>query len=349
MTRRGLQRACLGFVLLSCALASAPALGAEDAVSVEKASVLFDEGRALMVEQRYSEACERFEQSLALADGIGTRFNLAACYEMLGRTATAQELFAAVSAAAEREGQGDRARVARERASKLESRLSRLVIDVELPPAGVRIVRNRTVMDAGTWGKPLPVDPGTYEIEASAPGTRAWSRRVVVPASRAVVWVAVPPLAPDAGEEQPCSSCEAANAGERRLAASPPSSAPPRGARQVAPATFGLATLGLAGVGASLVFGLKYRSSNDDAKNICAGNAVCTREDIERYESVTSDARASRLGAYISAGIGGAALAAAAISHFGFPRYRSEGAFTVRAEPILMQTGTWGLAAQGSF
>ena len=53
------------------------------------ARALFAEGRNLMADERYAEACPKFEESLRLDHGMGTQFNLAHCWEKLGRTASA--------------------------------------------------------------------------------------------------------------------------------------------------------------------------------------------------------------------------------------------------------------------
>ena len=65
-----------------------------------------------MTQGRVSEACPLFEQSQRLDAGIGTQYNLAACYEALGRVASAYALFLEVSATAQARGQTERARAA---------------------------------------------------------------------------------------------------------------------------------------------------------------------------------------------------------------------------------------------
>src|SRR5687768_2018720 len=64
------------------------------------ARALFAEGRSLMEGERFAEACPKFEESLRLDDGMGTQFNLAHCWDKLGRTASAWALFLDVAAAA---------------------------------------------------------------------------------------------------------------------------------------------------------------------------------------------------------------------------------------------------------
>src|SRR5688572_17830814 len=57
------------------------------------ARALFAEGRKLMGEKKYEDACPKFEESLRLDHGMGTQFNLAFCWEQLGRTASAWATF----------------------------------------------------------------------------------------------------------------------------------------------------------------------------------------------------------------------------------------------------------------
>ena len=86
-----------GLLLGAATLALAPAAHADDDAP---ALVLFKEARALVGDGKYAEACPKFEQSLALEVGVGTQFNLADCWEHIGRTASAQKLFLGAAASA---------------------------------------------------------------------------------------------------------------------------------------------------------------------------------------------------------------------------------------------------------
>src|SRR5689334_7826331 len=68
--------------------------------NAEKARALFQEGRTLAGSGKYEEACPKFEESLKLDAGIGTKFNLADCLEHTGRIKKAQEMFLNVADAA---------------------------------------------------------------------------------------------------------------------------------------------------------------------------------------------------------------------------------------------------------
>ncbi len=50
---------------------------------------LFDQGRALVKDGNYAAACPKLEESQKIDSGVGTLFNLADCYEHLGRFASA--------------------------------------------------------------------------------------------------------------------------------------------------------------------------------------------------------------------------------------------------------------------
>jgi tetratricopeptide (TPR) repeat protein len=106
------------------------------------ARALFQEGRSLMEAERYEEASPKFEESLKLDNGIGTQFNLAHCWEKLGRTASAWALFLDVAAAAKADNQEKREAAARERAKALEPRLTRMRIDVSEGVPGMKIERD---------------------------------------------------------------------------------------------------------------------------------------------------------------------------------------------------------------
>lgn len=159
------------------------------------AQALFDEGRELMQNGHAREACPRFEESDRLEPGLGTRFHLAACYEALGKLASAHALFLDVAAEAKSRAQGERERLARQRAESIEPRLSRLTIEVPFASASeLRIERDGEAIGPAQLGLAVPVDPGRHRVSASAPGRTSWSTEVDVGADGAFTRVEVPPL-----------------------------------------------------------------------------------------------------------------------------------------------------------
>ncbi len=191
MKRRSTR--CSAALGASLVLLRACPLFAEPEGDAERARALFKDGRALAASGSYAEACPKFEQSLKLDVGIGTKFNLADCYEHLGRTATARTLFLEVAATAHESGQSEREEAATARAKALETQIHTLVIDVKVSSPKQEIRRDGIVLEPAKWGAPEPVDPGFHEIVVTAPGKKRWHARVEVPLSGDVT-VQIPAL-----------------------------------------------------------------------------------------------------------------------------------------------------------
>jgi hypothetical protein len=299
---------------LALSLLCAPVARADN-LQTEKAIALFQDGRRLVAEARYGEACERFQQSLSLADGIGTRFNLADCWEHLGRTASAQSLFTEVSASATRAGQLDRAKVARERAAALEPRVARLSIEVEEPAQGLTVRRNGGAVPESQWGKALPVDPGSYSVEAAARGFAGFTRTVQVPATASVVMVTIPKLAATTPGEPERDETTNLEPEPSQLAARPTEPPPPRSVHRLGAAGLTLTLLGVGGVAVGTGFLFKYQSANEDAEAICPKSTLCPRAEINRHDDLVREAKQARVGTFVGYGVGGIALTAALISY----------------------------------
>jgi len=178
-------------VLLLC-----PAARAGNADDKAAAQALFEDGRKLMEKGRYAEACPKLESSERLDPGAGTLLNLAACYDKNGQTASAWVTYTD-AATASQDRHPDWAARATARAKALFPTLSHLVIDVPSAPSGVEVKRDGKVLDAGSYGTPMPVDPGHHTIDATAPGKLAFHDEVDVGArgasSRIVVKLADAP------------------------------------------------------------------------------------------------------------------------------------------------------------
>jgi hypothetical protein len=307
-----------------------------------------------MDEGRFGEACARFEQSLRVEAGTGTKFNLADCWERIGRTASAQALFTGVAADAEVSGQADRARVARQRAGALEPRISRLAIDVEgaAPKLSVRL--NRVIVEDTKWGAAVPVDPGSYQIEARAPGRSTWAKSVEVPANGAFVSVTVPELLPANQEKE--EKVAPAKPLEPASKLGHPVTSPLRTAESTAPASrpsalargtaIGLGVLGAGGLALGTVSLFKYRWKDADARAICEGESACTRSDVARHDRIVDEARSARTWMFVGFGAGSAALAGAALVYF------TSGSSEARRPSVgalVLPDGSWGLHARGGF
>lgn len=165
-----------------------------------EADRLFDEGRALAKDGKFTEACEKFTRSFELDHAVGTELNLGDCHEQLGQLREAWRLFDAAAQEFERTGNAARAKFARSRADAVAAKLVEIVVRVAQPAQpGLEI------KIAGHAEPPAAeirdhVEPGTIEVTASAPGGRPFATTAHV-AAGASVTIEVPALG--AAQEPP--------------------------------------------------------------------------------------------------------------------------------------------------
>lgn len=138
----------------------------------DRADALFKEGRSLLDQKKYDEACPKLAESQKLEPGSGTLVALALCHEGQGKTATAHRELEQAATTASIKGRDDLASAARKKAEAMEPKLSRLVVhadkDIELRCDGETVKAN----DA------FAVDPGEHKVEASAKGRTSRSYTV---------------------------------------------------------------------------------------------------------------------------------------------------------------------------
>jgi serine/threonine-protein kinase len=293
---------------------AAPASTSRSAERRATAEALFDRALELMKQGRFADACPLLEQSQRTDEGVGTLLYLGECYERAGRTASAWATFREAASAAEAAGHTERATQGRERAERLHAQLSHLTIEVAQPNqtlAGFSVARSGTLVPAVLWGTAAPVDPGDYEITASAPGYRSYRSAVHVGADAVYAKVSVPAL-----EREPSAEKQPRERLQRSYpAASPVAASPPARATEAAEAdpssstsTWGwvLSGVGLAAVGAGSYFGLRAIDRNDQALALCPMDNVCGDP---AGVMLTDDARRAATFSNIAFGVGAAALA----------------------------------------
>jgi hypothetical protein len=316
------------------------------------ARALFVEGRNLAAGGLYAEACAKFEASYQVSPGKGTKFNLADCFEHLGRTASAWARFLEVAEETRAAGQTDREQVARARAAALEPRLSRLTIEIEGRVDGLVVRRDGIPVTEEQWGIAVPVDPGVHAVEAEAPARPKWSARISVPAFSAAISVTVPlledmasspPLPPPpplalapTGKPRPIG----ANDPPALIGAAPPiqiASAAERSTLRTG-MVVALGALGVAALATGAVLALKMEDANGSAKEICVNpSLVCTQDDVSRHDRLVTEARHDRVVALVGAGLGAAAVATAAYLWWGWPGRAGHG---TRASARLLPGGS---------
>ncbi len=304
-------------------LHAAPPPSSEDTAAAES---LFQDGRKLMAEKRYADACPKFAASQRLAPAVGTMLNLGDCYERLGKTASAWATFLEAASAAQRSNRPDREQTARARAAAVESRLSHLVLTVDKAAPGTVIKRDGAPVDDATIGTAVPLDPGTHELEVTAPGKKPWNAKIDVPSGMQLN-VVVPELA-----NEPLRKVARSGDIDESALDEPPPPADTSGTRRAV--GFGLVGLGVAGVAAGSIFGLKANSNWSDAKGQCQSNG-CSQDGV----SLASDARTAGNISTVAFITGAVALVTGAVLIITAPSKRSS--------PPSAKAARWGL--QGSF
>ncbi len=110
---------------------------ADSTTDRQLAQSLFERARELMARKEFAQACPMFVESQRLDPGIGTRLNLAICYEGQGKLASAHLEFSESLAQAIRDGRTgdaiarDREAIARDHLAAIGPRVPTLTL---LPP-----------------------------------------------------------------------------------------------------------------------------------------------------------------------------------------------------------------------
>ncbi len=294
------------------------------------ASSLFSEGRKLVAQKKYAEACPQFEESQRLGPGIGTQFNLADCWEQIGRTASAWALYLDVAAAAKSSGQRERERVARQRAERLAPKLSHLKLIVQANHPGLEISRDGIALGQAVWSTEIPIDPGAHQISAQATERKPWRQTVDVPAEGATATVTVPELeaAPRAPAPRPVAPANLTSSPERDRANGSGSSQRSLG--------FIVGGVGVVGLAAGGFFGLRALSKNSDAKDICADRpTACSDAEQGEHSGLVDDAKSARTLSIIGFAAGTAALGTGIVLVLAAPRAETSVARTIQIAPMV--------------
>jgi hypothetical protein len=273
------------------------------AAADSESAKLFEEGRALAKDQKWTEACATFDKSLELDRASGTLVNLADCQEHLGHLALAWRLFDEAARLSDKEGNVDRAKFSRDRGQALVPKTSTIVVKLAQPDlAGLN------VMVAGQPATVAPeirevVDPGDVTIEVNAPNHRTFTKQERAEAGLRIV-VEVPKL-----EAVGDSSDGGGELGARR--------------RSRVVAAYAMAGVGAASVITGILIGVsaknKYNAEYEGSAPNCTrvdGESRCN--DIGKNNQLDAIARAN-IGTVF--GVGGALLVAAgAVVYLTAPR-----------------------------
>ncbi len=332
-----MKRLARGAVILAIASAVVTAGRPARATDPATATMLFNEARQLVAAGHYAEACPKFEESQRLDPGIGTQFNLADCYEHTQRIASAWALFLDVASSAGGTGQVARESVARRRAAALEPQLSKLTIAAPTNVTGLEVRRNGEVLGGVLWNNPTPVDPGSYTIEASAPGKKRWSTVAAVGPGGAAVTVAIPAL--EDGEDLPTASSPAPSRPDAE--ASTPGTSLSGRSRTERAIAIGVGGAGVLGIGIGSFFGLRSIAKHSDYEKLCTAGAC-----EPAAGPIHDDAVAAGDASTVAFLVGGALIAGGAVLWLVAPQASSPVA-RIRFAPSVGSSGAGAVLAGG--
>jgi len=256
------------------------------------AEALFERGKALVDQGNLAEACAAFAESQHLDPAGGTLLRLALCHEAEGKLASAWFEYLEVVRISRGPGDAakleDRVHIARQHLAAIEPRVPKLVIVVptEARTDGLRVSANGLPRNEGTWGVPLPVDPGDVVVAATAPGRLELRSTVHVEAGKQETVRLTPLTLATPGPDSP-----------------PAVVSPPRATTRpsvLRPVGFGVGAAGIVALGVGTYFGItaisKWNSSND----VCPGTVCRTQAGV----TDASDAKSAALAADVTIATG---------------------------------------------
>ncbi len=171
-----------------CLICSGAGVASAQNANTAGAEALFVEGRRLMAEGKFSEACVKLAASHAAEPAVGTQLNLALCYKKAGRTASAWTTYRSAAAASRKSGQLAREKLARDEAKALEPELMYVVIAIPQPaPAGLAITLDGNAIAPSLLNLRTPIDPGDHLLTATAPAHGSWEETITVSEKEATV------------------------------------------------------------------------------------------------------------------------------------------------------------------
>lgn len=289
------MRTRIGVTVVLAVLSGSAASRAQSNQAVAEA--LFDEGKKLMAQGQFAQACPKLAESQRLDPAAGTLLNLAACYERAGQNASAWITYKETISVAERSGRKEWAAAAGKKAAALEPTLSKITI-VVAPAArvtGLVVKRDGVTTSSAEWGIAIPLDPGKHVVEASAPDKKTWTMNLELGPKSDLQTVNVPALdSPGASTTPPTTPV---NGITTTPTTSPPTADTRSGGSSLRLVGLGLAGVGVIGVGVGALFGLSASTSFDDAKPDCnADQSLCNSNGLAKIDDAKSAATLSTIG-----------------------------------------------------
>jgi hypothetical protein len=265
--------------------------------TADDAQSLFDEGNKLVAAGDFAAACPKLAESLRLEPAVGTQFNLANCYEHLGRIATAYALYTDVVRIAHAAGKFPREEAAKKAAAAIEPRVPHVHIAATDAAPGLEVAIDDKAIGRDAWSD-LPLDPGAHRVRATAPNHEPWESSFDLPEGKPYD-LAVPALVDLTPAPPPVS-----------IAPPPPEPPKPNNRKLLVPIAGGGA---LAAIATGAIAGAVALSSKGKADDVCPKatyNFHCpTQAGADEWSSAKTAGNVSTV-AFV---IGGVALAATVV------------------------------------
>jgi len=299
--------------------------------SPEEAERLFDEGKKLLAEHKYDEACRLLARSEEMDPADGTLLALGLCHEQAGWLVAAFGELSEVLRRSIASGREDRQRVARSALARITPRVGRLTIRLDGGGDGLVVTNDGVAVPLAALGREAAVDPGVHTIELRRGGAVMWTSQLGIAAgSSAVVVVPIPKsAAPDVVAVAPPRADDASHAS---MSSTSSAGAGAAGAPWYGYAIGGVG-LGVLAVGG--VFGLRSFTQWSDVRRQCDPSA-CT-DPGAGGAAASAEHSATAANILITSGL---VLVATSVVILLWPRSSSSSASATMRAPALTSMGT---------
>lgn len=293
---------------------SARASSEED--SAEKGSRLFAEGMELKRQNKCDEAIRKFEESLQASDRLAPRYEIANCYEKIGRHHEAWALYCSVAARAEKEAKepgADKkeaklrgASIARKKAIALFPVINEFRI--VLPERTATLPGIEVWLDGARLSKSLiaqwrHLDIGYHTLRVTAPRRKPWEKEFRIDSFCHTLELAIPDLAPE----------------------DPPDYT----------ATIVLSSVGAAALGLGAISGVWAMSLNNKKNELCPTTCAPESDAFKRSASLVDNARVAAAISTSAFAAGGLGVATALLQGLSIRSARREDMVALRITPFV--------------
>jgi len=157
--------------VLVAALAATSAAHADVAEDRAAARQHLTQAQDLKKQGNLAEALTHFAESQRLDPKLATVLDLADCAEQLGKLVEAQGYWAAARDTAKREEKPQSRARAEQRLAAVEARVVHLTLQLApTAPAGTQVFRDDVLVEVGSLGVAVPVNPGAHAVVVKAAG-----------------------------------------------------------------------------------------------------------------------------------------------------------------------------------